>query len=127
MSDRRYTLLAPVYDVLLRLSGLNTARRRSIDLLELQPAERVLIVGAGTGLDLEHLDVSVRVYASDVTPAMLQRLRRRAVARRMAVEVQIMDGAALAFCDRSFDAVILHLVLAVVPRQSRRCAKSNGF
>jgi hypothetical protein len=49
----RYTAYAPFYDVLTR--SFQKARRQAIELLELQGNERVLIVGAGAGLDIPFL------------------------------------------------------------------------
>lgn len=40
--------------------------------------DRVLIVGAGMGLDLDFVPSNVHVAAIDVTPAMLKHLERRA-------------------------------------------------
>jgi hypothetical protein len=54
MWDRlRYTAWAPAYDALIRAAGFDAARRLSIDRLRLAPGGSVLIVGAGTGLDLD--------------------------------------------------------------------------
>jgi len=89
----RYTLYTPAYDLVGRL--FTDGRRASIANLNLQPSQRVLLVGAGTGLDLELLPEGVDVTATDITP--------------------VMDGHALEYDDDSFDAVILHLVLAVIP------------
>lgn len=108
----RYTVWAPSYDVVAAFPG---QRRRSIDLLDLKPAESVLILGAGTGLDVPHLPDSVAITAIDLTPAMLDRARRRAAALRRAVELHVMDGQQLDFPSATFDAVILHLILAVIP------------
>lgn len=109
----RYTLWAPVFDA---VGGtFQSRRRRSLQLLGLRPGESVLIVGAGTGLDLPLLPSGVSVTAVDITPAMVQRLRRRADALGIPVDARVMDGQALAFPDGSFDAVILHLILAVIP------------
>jgi hypothetical protein len=47
----RYTLWAPAYDAIVRAARFDTARRLSIDRLGLLSDDRVLIVGAGTGLD----------------------------------------------------------------------------
>lgn len=50
----KYTLWAAVYDLLVKpLFGRK--RRRSIEPLDLKAGERVLLVGAGTGLDLDFL------------------------------------------------------------------------
>jgi SAM-dependent methyltransferase len=89
--------------------------RRSIALLALHPGERVLIVGAGTGLDLPYLPRGVAITAVDLTPAMVEQTRHRAASLGLAVEADVMDAQRLAFPPASFDAVILHLVVAVVP------------
>jgi phosphatidylethanolamine/phosphatidyl-N-methylethanolamine N-methyltransferase len=115
----RYTLWAPVYDALVRAAGFDAARRLSIDRLRLAPGARVLIVGAGTGLDLDVLPSTVHVTAIDVTPAMLKHLERRAAAAGQSVTTRIMDGRQLAFPDSSFDAVVMHLILAVMPEPER--------
>jgi ubiquinone/menaquinone biosynthesis C-methylase UbiE len=112
----RYTVWAGVYDALLRcLPAFDEARRRSIRRLDLSPGERVLIVGAGTGLDLPHVPHRVRVVAVDVTPAMLARLRARAREFAVDVDARVMDARELSFPARHFDAVIMHPILAVMP------------
>lgn len=108
----RYTAFAPLYD---RVASFGTQRRRSIELLDLKPGERVLIVGAGTGADLLHLPAGVEVVAGDITHAMVERVRRRAAGLRREVTAEVMDGHALPLPDDSFDAVILHLIVAVIP------------
>ena len=108
-----YTLWAPLYSPVVGL--LNRFRRRSLELLDVQRGERVLIVGAGTGLDLDYLPTSAHITATDLTPAMLARLRRRAQRLDMNVEARVMDGHALEFPDAAFDVVILHFIIAVIP------------
>jgi phosphatidylethanolamine/phosphatidyl-N-methylethanolamine N-methyltransferase len=115
----RYTVWAPAYDALVRAAGFDAARRLSIDRLRLAPSDRVLIIGAGTGLDLDFLPPSVHVTATDVTPAMLKHLERRAAATSRSVTTRIMDARQLEFPDASFDAVVMHLILAVMPQPER--------
>ena len=115
----RYTVWAPAYDALVRAAGFDAARRLSIDRLRLAPNDRVLIVGAGTGLDLDFLPANVHVIAIDVTPAMLKRLERRASGAGRSVTTRTMDARQLAFPDSSFDAVVMHLILAVMPQPER--------
>ncbi len=120
MWDRlRYTLWAPAYDAIVGAAGFNTARGLSIDRLRLASGDRVLIVGAGTGLDLGLLPPNVDVTAIDVTPAMLKHLERRAAGTGRSVATRIMDARQLAFPDSSFDAVVMHLILAVMPQPER--------
>ena len=115
----RYTIWAPAYDVVARAAGFDAARRLSIARLQLAPANRVLIVGAGTGLDLNFLPSNVQVTAIDVTPAMLKQLERRAARAGRSVTTHIMDARHLAFADAAFDAVVMHLILAVMPQPDR--------
>lgn len=121
----RWTLYAPFYDALIRL---DRQRRRSIELLQLQPGERVLLVGAGTGADLPFLPSHLDVLATELTPAMLA----RAKGKRPGTRLEVMDGQRLALPDASFDAVILHLILAIVPdpvaclREAARVLRPGG-
>jgi len=120
MWDRlRYTVWAPAYDAIAGAAGFDAARRSSIDRLRLAPGDRVLIVGAGTGLDLDFVPSNVHVTAIDVTPAMLKQLERRAAGAGRSVTTHIMDARDLAFADASFDAVVMHLILAVMPQPER--------
>jgi ubiquinone/menaquinone biosynthesis C-methylase UbiE len=120
----RYTFWAPIYDRVAEAAGFGDARRRSIERLRLAPGQRVLIVGAGTGLDLDYLDEHVDVTAIDVTPAMLGRLEARAAAAGRRITTHVMDARSLAFADASFDAVVMHLILAVMPDPARGLAEA---
>lgn len=125
----RYSLWAPIYDL---VASFPRHRRRAIELLRLSAGEKVLIVGAGTGADLPFIPATVRITAVDITQVMLQRLRQRATSLGMTVDVQVMDGQALEFSSEQFDAVILHLILAVIPdpiaciREVERVLKPGG-
>ena len=63
----RYTLYAPVYDLVTR--RVARGRRRAHELAAIRPGERVLLDGAGTGLDLELIPAGADVSAIDITPA----------------------------------------------------------
>lgn len=106
----RYTLWAPFYDALVR--AFEGKRRHSLGLLDPRPGERVLLVGAGTGIDLPHVPTGCVVLATDLTPAMLRVARTRL---RSGVHLALMDGHRLALPAASLDAVVLHLILAVIP------------
>lgn len=109
----RYTLWAPHYD---RVTRLHPQRRRSIELLALQPGERVAVIGCGTGADLPFLPDGVRVLATDLTPAMLRQAEAHA---RPNIEYRVMDALSLELPDSSFDAAVLHMVLEVIPDPAR--------
>ncbi len=106
-----YRLYAPVYDWLMR-PLFHTARQRAIELLQLQPGERLLISGAGTGLDLPLIPPGVRVTAVDLSPSMLQKGREKGDGR---ADFALMDAQQLGLAAASFDAVALNLILSVVP------------
>jgi ubiquinone/menaquinone biosynthesis C-methylase UbiE len=106
----RYTLWAPVYDMVGR--RFDGRRRASLRLLDPKPGERVLAVGAGTGADLPYIPDGCVTIATDLTPAMLKRARAR-LRQRMCLA--IMDGQDLAVRSASIDAVVLHLIVAVIP------------
>lgn len=112
----RYDAYAPVYDTFVRRFGfIERGRRRAHEFAQLRAGERVLIIAAGTGLDLPLIPAGLEIVAIDISPAMLARLRRRADAGANRVDVAVMDAARLGFSPSSFDCVLLHLAIAVVP------------
>lgn len=123
----RYTLWAPLYDLAGR--RFDGRRRESLRRLDLAPGERLLIVGAGTGADLPYVPPGVSVVATDLTPAMLTRARPRL---REAMALALMDGHQLGVRTAGFDAVVLHLILAVIPdpalclREAARALRPGG-
>ena len=123
----RYTIWAPVYDLM--SWGLDRKRQESLRLLAPKAGERILIVGAGTGADLPHIPSGCAVVATDLTPAMLERARPRV---RDGTHLAVMDGHQLGVVPASFDAVVLHLILAVIPdpvcclREAARALRPGG-
>ena len=109
----RYTIYTPVYDSVAK--HFHRSRKLSIDALNIGDGDRVLIVGAGTGLDLEFLPKDCKVVATDITPSMVERIRQRNQSTQLDLQALVMDGQHLQFSDDSFDKVILHLILAVMP------------
>ena len=109
----RYTLYTPGYDLVARI--FEQSRKRSIESLQVKPGDKVLIVGAGTGLDLEFLPGNCEITATDLTPSMVERIKKRNLLLKRNVQAMVMDGMALTFEDRTFDKIILHLILAVIP------------
>lgn len=118
----RWNAYAPIYDWAAR--PLERGRRSAVERLDPRPGERVLVLGCGTGADLEYLPAGVEVTALDVAPAMARRTAERAAALELDADVQVGDAGALPFEDDAFDAVLLHLVLSVVPRPGAVAAET---
>ncbi len=113
----RYALYAPIYD---RLAGLFAGQRRAaISALRLRPGQRVLLVGCGTGLDLEFIPSGVFVSGLDLTPGMVDRAVARARRHGLEGSFLVGDARSLPFPDGCFDVVLLHLILAVAPEPER--------
>lgn len=127
----RYTFYLPVYD-LIAGKVFEKYRKRSINLLQAKLTDSILLCGAGTGLDLEFLKNYKNLTAIDITPGMITKLKERAQHFRVPVNAQVMDGQKLTFDDSSFDAVLLHLILAVIPdpvaciKEAERVLKPGG-
>ncbi len=109
----RYGLYAPIYDI--AAQPFEQGRRRAIERVDLESDDRILLLGAGTGLDLEYLPAEVAVTAIDLTPAMVRRIQSRADSMNIKVDAQIGDAQSIPFPNETFDAVLLHLILSVVP------------
>lgn len=122
----RYALWAPFYDRV--TAGFPPLRRRSIESLQLRAGQSLLLVGAGTGEDLPYVPLEVGVTATDLTPAMLTRAKKK----RHDARLSVMDGQRLALRDGTFDAVALHLILAVIPdpvaclQEAARVTRAGG-
>ena len=116
-----YTLIAPFYDAFLS-AATRGARRRSLAALDVPLARDVLLVGVGTGLDIAHVPAHHRYTGLDLTHAMLQRAQRKPAPA--VVRLVEGDAQAMPFADHSFDAAVLHLILAVVPHPGRCLAEA---
>lgn len=112
-----YYFIAPFYDIFLARATRN-ARQRSLSRLPQSGKVRVLLSGAGTGLDFPFLPSCHEYTALDMTRAMLARAMPRANGLHM--QWVLGDSMGLPFAAGSFDFVVLHLIMAVVP-QPQRC------
>jgi ubiquinone/menaquinone biosynthesis C-methylase UbiE len=126
----RYTFYAPLYDMAARI--FSKSRNQSIRALGINPKDEVLIVGAGTGLDLEFIHEDCHITATDITPAMIERTLKKNIQYMRNLTAEVMDGQQLNFADQSADKIILHLILAVIPdpfaciKECERVLKPGG-
>lgn len=119
-----YTLLAPIYDALVS-APLDSWRQKSLARLSNTQGQHILINGIGSGLDIPYLPRDARLVGSDITPAMLARAQKRAAEHNCEIELVQADSQQLPFENDSFDIVIMHLILAVVPDSNRALQEAN--
>lgn len=84
-------------------------------MLHLQKGMKVLLPGAGTGLDLKYLPTDVEILATDLTPAMVTKINKRITALGSHAKAEVMNAQQMALPDASYDVVVLHLIMAVIP------------
>lgn len=95
-------------------AGLREMRRE----LLAQARGRVLELGAGTGLNLEHYPTGIESLALvEPDPHMTRQLRERLARAGRSAEVSVVEapGEDLPFPEGSFDTVAVTLVLCTVP------------
>ena len=125
-----YYIYPPLYDLIVR--PLKPEREEAMELLRPNPGEKWLMIGCGTGLDLEVIPRSANITAVDISPAMVMRTLHRAKQTGMDIDARIMDAGAILFKPESFDIVVLHLVLSALPdpgaciREAERVLKPHG-
>lgn len=116
-----YSLIAPFYDLVIE-RPMRAARKQSLSALTSDKAEKVLLSGLGTGLDLPLLPRQHHYTALDFNAGMLSRARARGA--NLQVDWILGDSMALPFPDAHFDHVVLHLITAVVPEP--RCCLAEA-
>ncbi|MGA7733377.1 MAG: methyltransferase domain-containing protein [Chloroflexia bacterium] len=120
---------ARFYDLRVGLMLLGTTRLlRSLplDLAVLQPGERVLDVGCGTGgLAMgaaRQVGPTGTVWGIDAAPEMIAEARRKAQRSGHAVQFQVQPVEAMSFPNDSFDVVFSSLMMHHLPVDLRRRA-----
>lgn len=127
-----YDKLAKVYDVVFGPT-LHPGRLQAIQRMDIQPGERVLEVGVGTGINLSLYPKQCSVTGIDFSSSMLEKARERAARKGIRnVRLVQMDAADLKFADDSFDIVYAPYLISVVPdpvkvaQEMRRVCRPGG-
>lgn len=118
-----YARWAPVYDKTFG-AVTNVGRQHAVDYIN-RRSGKVLEVGVGTGLSLEHYGPRTQVTGIDFSEDMLQKARGkvRDLSLSHVAELRQMDARALDFPDNHFDTVAAMHVLSVVPEPEKVVAE----
>ena len=118
---------APYYDGLMCLITLGrerTLRKMTVELAQVQPGDKVLEVGCGTGtLTLAaqaRAGQSGVVHGIDAAPEMVAVARRKAARARVPVNFEVGQIACIPFHDDEFDVVLCSFMIFHMPDDVRR-------
>jgi phosphatidylethanolamine/phosphatidyl-N-methylethanolamine N-methyltransferase len=127
-----YDKLAKVYDLTFGPT-LHPGRLQAIQRMDIQPGERVLEVGVGTGINLSLYPKNCSVTGIDFSGSMLEKARGRAQRKGIRnMRLLQMDAGDLKFSDGSFDIVYAPYLISVVPdpikvaQEMHRVCRSGG-
>jgi phosphatidylethanolamine/phosphatidyl-N-methylethanolamine N-methyltransferase len=127
-----YDKLAKVYDLTFGPT-LHPGRIQAIQRMNIQPGERVLEVGVGTGINLSLYPRHCNVTGIDFSGSMLEKARERAQRKGIRnMRLLQMDAGDLKFADGSFDIVYAPYLISVVPdpvkvaQEMHRVCRSGG-
>ncbi len=127
-----YEKLASVYDFTFGPS-LHPGRLQAIQRMGINPDDRILEVGVGTGINVSLYPRDCKVTGIDLSTNMLEKARER-VAKKGLTNVRLieMDAADIRFADNSFDIVYAPYLISVVPdpvrvaNEMRRVCRVGG-
>jgi len=124
--------IAPEYDRTNTPTQMSIARE-GLRRAGLRPGMTFLDVAAGSGaLSIPAARTGARVMATDLSPAMLQLLDRRATEEALDIETRVMDGHALELDDDMFDMAGSQFGVMLFPdmpagiREMMRVVKPGG-
>ncbi len=118
MQNQSYQLMAfTIWDNI--ISGFKPGRTRAIQLMDIKPTDKILLIGEGTGLDFECLPSNINkaaVKALDFSAEMVKQSRVKA--RQIGIPEEnclVADAQKLPFRDEKFDKIFFPLSLASIP------------
>lgn len=119
MTSRTYDLWSLVYD---RTFGrlVHKRQQRALDQLHLRSGDRLLDIGVGTGLTLEHYPPDVHVVGMDLSAGMLAKAKQKQVDLALAhCSLIRADAMTPPFAEASFDHVVISHTVSVVSDPGR--------
>ncbi len=132
MTTKIYSLYSYFYDSFFG-AIFHPGLRAASELMNIQPGERVLEVGIGTGMSLSLYPDNVEVVGIDINQDMIKQAGEKK--QRMGytnVKLCITDATEMGFKDNYFDKVIASHSITVIPKPSetlkelKRVCKENA-
>ncbi|MDX1682919.1 MAG: class I SAM-dependent methyltransferase [Phycisphaeraceae bacterium] len=119
VTGRLYDLWSAFYD---HTFGALVHRRqhRALDQFHFEPGDRVLDLGAGTGMTLPHYPDDVTVVAVDLSEGMLRKAQTRCREQNLTnCHLAIADALHPPLAERSFDHILISHTVSVVSKPAR--------
>src|SRR3990172_7433455 len=130
--QRAYAIYSPIYDFLFDWI-FHPGRFTAIQQLGIQPNDRILEVGIGTGLNLPLYPMNCQLIGIDLSEGMLEKAQAKVAELGLDnVTLKVMDASAMDFADNEFDRTLATYVISAVPdplgvlREMRRVTKPGG-
>ncbi|MFZ1058920.1 MAG: class I SAM-dependent methyltransferase [Candidatus Rokuibacteriota bacterium] len=129
---RAYALYSTIYDFIFDRI-FHPGRVAALKALDIQPNDRILEVGIGTGLNLPLYPPRCRLTGIDLSDKMLEKAQEKIEELGLGnVTLKVMDASAMDFADNEFDRALATYVISAVPdplgvlREMRRVVKPGG-
>lgn len=130
--ERVYDKIARVYDLTFGPT-LHPGRLIALERMGINPGDKILEVGVGTGINASLYPKHCHVTGIDFSALMLEKARERVIKKGVTnIRLQEMDAANLTFANDSFDIVYAPYVISVVSdpvrvvNEMRRVCKPGG-
>ncbi len=121
-----------IYDIIFK-RVLSEGRDVAVQMLDMNPGERLLEVGVGTGLSLPLYPRNTQIVGIDISRRMLEKASKKIKMHELKhVELRVVDAQEMDFPDDSFDCVTACYVVSAAPdpnkvvSEIRRVCKPGG-
>ncbi|MBF0410672.1 MAG: methyltransferase domain-containing protein [Candidatus Riflebacteria bacterium] len=118
--QQAYDRYSSLYDLILK-PWLVFGRERAVELLDLEPSDKILEVGVGTGLSFEYYPPGTNLIGLDYSEGMLRQSLEMGKSDDVKCHPELfqMNVEKIGFRNSTFDKVLAAYVMTVVPDTER--------